>query len=60
MRALLQFAGEETKHIQLFKRFREEFEQGFGTQCAVTGPPEEIARAVLAHDPLTVAAFALS
>jgi len=54
-RALLQFAGEEAKHIQLFKRFREEFERGFGTACAVIGPPEEIARAVLAHDPLAVA-----
>jgi P-aminobenzoate N-oxygenase AurF len=54
-RALLEFAGEEAKHIQLFKRFREEFERGFGTPCAVIGPPEEIARAVLAHDPLAVA-----
>jgi hypothetical protein len=54
VRALLQFAGEEAKHIQLFKRFREEFEQGFGTRCAVIGPPEEIASAILAHDPLAV------
>ena len=42
-RALLQFAGEEAKHIHLFKRFREEFEAGFGTPCAVIGPPEAIA-----------------
>jgi hypothetical protein len=55
VRALLQFAGEEAKHIELFKRFREEFEQGFGTRCGVIGPPEEIARAILAHDPLAVA-----
>jgi hypothetical protein len=55
VRALLQFAGEEAKHIQLFKRFREDFEQGFGTSCAVIGPADEIARAVLAHDPLSVA-----
>ena len=54
-RALLQFAGEEAKHIQLFKRFREEFERGFGVTCAVIGPPEAIAAAVLAHDPLAVA-----
>ena len=54
-RALLQFAGEEAKHIQLFKRFREEFARGFGAECAVIGPPREIARAVLAHDPLSVA-----
>jgi hypothetical protein len=55
VRALLQFAGEEAKHIHLFKRFREEFEQGFGTSCQVIGPPEEVGRAVLAHDPLAVA-----
>lgn len=54
-RALLQFAGEEAKHIQLFKRFREEFENGFGTSCAVIGPPEAIAKKILAHDPLAVA-----
>jgi hypothetical protein len=54
-RALLQFAGEEAKHIHLFKRFREEFERGFGSPCAVIGPPEEIARVVLANDPLAVA-----
>lgn len=54
VRALLQFASEEAKHIQLFKRFREEFEQGFGTACAVIGPPSEIAKAILAHDPLAV------
>lgn len=55
VRALLQFASEEAKHIQLFKRFREEFERGFGTRCGVIGPPEEIAREILAHDPLAVA-----
>jgi hypothetical protein len=55
VRALLQFAGEEAKHIQLFKRFREEFEKGFGSSCAVIGPPEAIAQAVLAHDSLAVA-----
>ena len=55
VRALLQFAGEEAKHIQLFKRFRREFEEGFGTECPVIGPPEAIAAAILAHDPLGVA-----
>jgi P-aminobenzoate N-oxygenase AurF len=54
-RALLQFAGEEAKHMQLFKRFREEFERGFGETCAVIGPPEAIEAAVLSHDPLAVA-----
>ena len=55
VRALLQFAGEEAKHIQLFKQFRREFEDGFGTDCPVIGPPDAIANAILAHDPLGVA-----
>jgi hypothetical protein len=55
VRALLNFAGEEAKHIQLFKRFRQDFEEGFGVYCQVVGPPEEVARAILAHDPLGVA-----
>lgn len=55
VRALLKFAGEEAKHIQLFKRFREEYENGFGTECPVIGPPEAIAAEILKHDPLGVA-----
>jgi hypothetical protein len=55
VRALLKFAGEEAKHIQLFKRFRQEFADGFGTDCAVIGPPEAVASAILAHDPLGIA-----
>lgn len=55
VRAFLEFAGEEAKHIHLFKRFREDFEDGFGTACDVIGPPEEVARAVLSHQPLAVA-----
>jgi hypothetical protein len=55
VRALLKFASEEAKHIQLFKRFRMDFEDGFGTICNVIGPPEAIAAAILTHDPLAVA-----
>jgi hypothetical protein len=58
-RAFLQFASEEAKHIHLFKRFREEFQNGFGTDCAVIGPPAEIAKAVLSHQPLAVALLIL-
>jgi len=54
-RAFLQFASEEAKHIHLFKRFCEEFKKGFQSDCAVIGPPSEIAKAVLAHHPLSVA-----
>jgi hypothetical protein len=55
VRALLRFAGEEAKHIQLFTRFKEEFAAGFGVPCGVIGPAQEVARAVLAHHPLSVA-----
>jgi hypothetical protein len=54
-RALLQFAGEEAKHIQLFKRFGDAFERGFGHRCETIGPPQAIAAKVLSHDPLGVA-----
>jgi hypothetical protein len=55
VRALLQFASEEAKHIHLFKCFRREFEQGFGQACGVIGPPSEVARNILSHHPLAVA-----
>jgi hypothetical protein len=58
-RALLQFAGEEAKHIQLFKRFEGAFELGFGERCEVIGPPEAVAAHVLSHDPLGVALIIL-
>jgi hypothetical protein len=58
-RALLQFASEEAKHIHLFKKFREEFELGFGTRCEVIGPPEAISAAVLSHDSLAIALVTL-
>ena len=43
VRALLNFAAEEAKHIQLFKRFHAAFTAGFGHECAVIGPPEAVA-----------------
>jgi len=55
VRAFLQFANEEVKHIQLFKRFAEEFMEGFGSECKVIGPASEIGKAILSHDPLSVA-----
>src|SRR5262245_64913660 len=54
MRALLQFAGEESKHIRLFRRFRQEFENGFGSKCDFIGPAEDVRRFVLSHSPLGV------
>jgi hypothetical protein len=54
-RALLHFASEEAKHIELFKRFRVRFERDFGSACEVVGPAQVIARSVLAQGPLAVA-----
>src|SRR5678809_239532 len=55
VRAFLNFAGEEAKHIDLFKRFRADFLNSFGSDCGVIGPPEAIAQAVLSKHPLAVA-----
>jgi hypothetical protein len=59
VRALLQFAAEEAKHIQLFKRFRDTFAKGFGQGCEVIGPPEAVAEVVLDNEPLSIALFIL-
>src|SRR5215211_1456052 len=55
VQAFLQFASEEAKHIQLFKSFSLEFRENFGSECRVIGPAVEIARAILAHEPLGIA-----
>lgn len=55
VRALLNFAGEEAKHIHLFKLFHDRFTEAFGTSCDTIGPPEAVAAKVLRHDPLAVA-----
>jgi hypothetical protein len=54
VRALLQFAGEEAKHIHLFKTFRREFDEGFGSRCEFIGPAEDVRNFVLSHSPLGV------
>jgi hypothetical protein len=54
VRALLNFAGEEAKHIHLFKRFHRAFVRGFPVKCTVLGPRDELARRVLSHHPLAV------
>src|SRR5262249_29897774 len=58
-RALLEFAGEEGKHLPLFRRFREEFKARFGVECEVIGPPEAVAKHVLSHPVLSVALLTL-
>ena len=54
VQALLHFAEEETKHIELFKWFVREFERGFGTPCGVIGPAATIVAGILDHSPLGV------
>ncbi len=54
VRALLGIAGEEAKHIHLYKRFRQEFEKGFGSKCEFIGPAADVKRFVLSHSPLGV------
>jgi hypothetical protein len=59
VRALLNFASEEAKHIHLFKRFHEAFVHGFPVQPQLIGPSEAIGAKVLSHDPLAVALIIL-
>ncbi len=54
-RALVRFADEEAKHIDLFRRFAEAFTEGFPSRCGVIGPASDAAAAILAHGPLGVA-----
>src|SRR3712207_5728265 len=59
VRALLAFAGEEAKHIHLFRIFQKRFADGFGSEYRVIGPAAAIGAEVLRHDPLAVALFIL-
>ena len=55
VRALLNFASEEAKHIHLFRRYHAAFTRGFPVECRMIGPPEAIRDEVLRHEPLSVA-----
>ena len=54
VRAILNFASEEAKHIHLFKRYHQAFVRGFPVGCQMIGPSEAIGAEVLRHDPLSV------
>jgi len=54
IRAIINFANEEAKHIHLFKRFHGAFVRGFPVECQVIGPSEAIGNKILSHDPLAV------
>jgi hypothetical protein len=55
LRALLNFAGEEVKHMQLFRRFLDAFVRGFPVRCETIGPSHAIGGEVLRHHPIAVA-----
>jgi hypothetical protein len=59
IRALLNFASEEAKHIHLFKRFHEAFVRRFPVECQIIGPSEHLASVVLSKHPLTVGLITL-
>lgn len=59
VRALLNFACEEAKHVHLFRRFQEAFERGFPVKCAMLGPPGKLQQRVLSHHPLAVGLIVL-
>jgi hypothetical protein len=52
--ALMAFAGEEAKHIELFRRFERRFAEGFGARCDVIGPAPAIRDHVLRKSELGV------
>ena len=59
VRALLNFASEEAKHIHLFQRFKAAFARGFPVECQMIGPSEAIGAEVLRHEPLSVSLLIL-
>jgi hypothetical protein len=54
VRALLAFANEEAKHIELFRRFRDAFTRDFGHRLDVIGPSAAIRDHVLGKSVLGV------
>jgi hypothetical protein len=52
VRALLNFASEEAKHIHLFNRYHDAFVRGFPVTCYIVGPREVLTQMVLSHHPL--------
>jgi hypothetical protein len=54
LRAMLRFAEEEVKHQQMFIRFGEMFDRGFGTTCDLVENPQAVAQVILAKSPMAV------
>lgn len=54
VRALCRFAEEEVKHQQLFDRYREAFNRGFGQDCGVLDSAVEVAEVIMSKSPVAV------
>jgi hypothetical protein len=54
VRAHLRFADEEVKHQQMFVRFGELFEKGFGTRCDLVEGAEGVAQFIHSKSPMGV------
>jgi hypothetical protein len=54
LRAMLRFADEEVKHQKMFLRFREMFDEGFGSPCDTVPNPQSVAEAILSKSPMAV------
>lgn len=59
VRALCRFAEEEVKHQQLFGRYREAFNRGFGHDCGVLESAVEVAEVIMSKSPIAVMVLTL-
>jgi hypothetical protein len=55
IRAMINFAGEEAKHMHMFERFESAFNRQFPVECKMIGPSDALVAEVLRHHPLAVA-----
>ena len=54
VRALSRFADEEMKHQQLFGRYGQAFDRGFGNSCETLDSAAEVAKVILGKSPVAV------
>lgn len=59
VRALCRFAEEEVKHQELFGRYREAFNRGFGHECGVLESAVEVAEVIMSKSPIAVMVLTL-
>jgi hypothetical protein len=59
VRALCRFAEEEAKHMQLFDRYREAFNRGFGHNCGVLESAVPVAEVIMSKSPIAVMVLTL-